>query len=286
MGTRDQVIGCVDGSEFAGAVCDCAAWASTRLSAPLTLLHAIEYRHGQAPVDMTGSIGFGSQESLLEALAAHDHHAGKLAMERGRHLLETARERVQAAGAPPPTLRQVHGSLVEQVEDVEAAARLLVIGRRGEGAHAAPHHLGSSLERIIRALHCPILVVPAAFQPPASFMLAFDNSASTRKGVEVLMRGPLFTGMRCHLVTAAEAGSELDLAHQGARRQLQSAGFDVRGGVYQGDAETVLTAYLQDHGIELLVMGAYGHTRIRQLLVGSTTTSMIRGVTTPLLLLR
>ena len=38
--------------------------------------------------------------------------------------------------------------------------------------------------------------------------------------------------------------------------------------------------------IGLLVMGAYGHSRIRQFLVGSTTTSMIRSTTTPLLLLR
>jgi nucleotide-binding universal stress UspA family protein len=34
------------------------------------------------------------------------------------------------------------------------------------------------------------------------------------------------------------------------------------------------------------VMGAYGHSRIRQLLVGSTTTSMLRTTTSPLLLLR
>jgi nucleotide-binding universal stress UspA family protein len=33
-------------------------------------------------------------------------------------------------------------------------------------------------------------------------------------------------------------------------------------------------------------MGAYGHSRIRQLLIGSTTTAMIRHSTVPLLLLR
>lgn len=33
-------------------------------------------------------------------------------------------------------------------------------------------------------------------------------------------------------------------------------------------------------------MGAYGHSRIRQFLVGSTTTSMLRSTTSPLLLLR
>jgi len=38
--------------------------------------------------------------------------------------------------------------------------------------------------------------------------------------------------------------------------------------------------------IDLLVMGVYGHSRIRQFLVGSTTTQMLRTTTSPLLLLR
>ena len=33
-------------------------------------------------------------------------------------------------------------------------------------------------------------------------------------------------------------------------------------------------------------MGAYGHSRIRQWLIGSTTTNMIRHATVPLLVLR
>jgi nucleotide-binding universal stress UspA family protein len=41
----------------------------------------------------------------------------------------------------------------------------------------------------------------------------------------------------------------------------------------------------QDH-INLLVMGAYGHSSIRQLIVGSTTSEMIRTVKIPVLLFR
>jgi nucleotide-binding universal stress UspA family protein len=35
-----------------------------------------------------------------------------------------------------------------------------------------------------------------------------------------------------------------------------------------------------------MIMGAYGHSRIRHLLIGSTTTAMLRRSTIPLLLLR
>jgi nucleotide-binding universal stress UspA family protein len=35
-----------------------------------------------------------------------------------------------------------------------------------------------------------------------------------------------------------------------------------------------------------MIMGAYGHSRIRHLLIGSTTTAMLRKSAVPLLLLR
>jgi len=36
-----HVMACIDGSPQAAAVCDCSAWASKRLDAPLTLLHVL-----------------------------------------------------------------------------------------------------------------------------------------------------------------------------------------------------------------------------------------------------
>ncbi|CAD5379127.1 hypothetical protein OF001_U400018 [Pseudomonas sp. OF001] len=37
-----HVMACIDGSPSAAAVCDYAAWASQRLTAPLTFLHVID----------------------------------------------------------------------------------------------------------------------------------------------------------------------------------------------------------------------------------------------------
>ncbi|TZG31610.1 universal stress protein, partial [Halomonas eurihalina] len=47
-----------------------------------------------------------------------------------------------------------------------------------------------------------------------------------------------------------------------------------------------LHAYQEEQNIDLLVMGAYGHSRIRHLLVGSTTTVMLQRAEVPVLLLR
>lgn len=117
-------------------------------------------------------------------------------------------------------------------------------------------------------------------------MLAFDGGATTRKGVEMLAASPLLKGLPIHLVMVGPVNDEASAQLDWAQKVLINAGFTVRAETRSGEIERTLHAYQKEHGIDLLVMGAYGHSRIRQFLVGSTTTSMLRTTTSPLLLLR
>jgi len=282
----NQIMACIDGSAQAAAVCDCAAWASRQLDAPLTLLHVLDQQQYPAAGNLSGIIGLGSREYLLEELAALDEKRSKLALEEGRMMLDSARQRVITAGIAQPEVRQRHGDLVETLRDLEADIRLLVIGKQGEDSSNDLQLIGSQLESVIRTLHRPILVTPASFSVPTSVMLAFDGSDTSRKGVEMLASSPLFKGIPIHLVMVGDDNGEHRALLDSARDALVSAGFAVHVSVRSGEVEPALHAYQAEHQIGLLVMGAYGHSRIRQFLVGSTTTRMIRSTTTPLLLLR
>jgi nucleotide-binding universal stress UspA family protein len=282
----NQVLACIDGSPQASAVCDYAAWASLQLDAPLTLLHVLDHQQYPAAGNLSGIIGLGSREYLLEELAALDEKRSKLALEEGRMMLDAAKQRALTAGVAQPELRQRHGDLVETLRDLESDTRLLVIGKQGEDSGNDFQLIGSQLESVIRTMHRPILVTPANFSVPTSVMLAFDGSATTRKGVEMLASSPLFKGIPIHLVMVGADTSDSRVPLESARGALTAAGFEVHIAIRAGEVEPTLHAYQAEHGIDLLVMGAYGHSRIRQFLLGSTTTSMIRSTTTPLLLLR
>ncbi len=52
------------------------------------------------------------------------------------------------------------------------------------------------------------------------------------------------------------------------------------------DADELIAAKIKDSSCDLLVMGAYGHSRIRRLILGSTTTELIRTCQVPVLLFR
>ena len=281
-----QVLACIDGSPQAAAVCDCAAWASRQLKAPLTLLHVLDQQRYPLSGDLSGIIGLGSREFLLQELASLDEKRSKLALEEGRMMLDSARQRVITAGVAQPEVRQRHGDLVESLRELEPETRLLVIGKQGEDSGTDLQLIGSQLESVIRTMHRPILVTPACFSVPTSVMLAFDGSATSRKGVEMLASSPLFNGIPIHLVMVGEDTADNRAPLEAARDELSAGGFEVHVAIRAGEVEPTLHAYQAEHGIGLLVMGAYGHSRIRQFLVGSTTTNMIRTTTTPLLLLR
>jgi len=80
----------------------------------------------------------------------------------------------------------------------------------------------------------------------------------------------------------AEAGAQL----AEARQTLEAAGFEAPAAILPGEAEKVLSTYQKENAIDLMIMGAYGHSRIRQLLIGSTTTAMLRKSNISMLLLR
>ncbi|MDL4861542.1 universal stress protein [Halomonas elongata] len=282
----EQVMAAIDGSPVSEGVCDYAAWASLALDAPLTFLHVVDNHPQTAEADLSGNIGLGAREHLLEELSHLDEQRAKIAQERGRLMLQAAKERAVEDGVAEPATRQRNGTLVETLDELEEEIRLLVIGKRGETAHQAREHLGSNLERVVRGLHRPILMVPETFKRPERVMIAFDGSKTTRKGVEMLAQSPLFQGIPVHVViVGAETGdnrSQLDWA----LKTLRDAGHEAEGAIRAGEVEPTLHAYQEEQNIDLLVMGAYGHSRIRHLLVGSTTTVMLQRAEVPVLLLR
>lgn len=282
-----KVLACLDTSVYTDSVVDHAAWAAQRLSAPLQFLHVLDRKPQVAQMaDYSGNIGVHAQTELLSELVELDEKRSKLAAQQGRQLLAHARTRAQAAGVTEPDAVQRHGAFVETITEDEDGVRLFVLGKRGEHADFDKGHLGANLERAVRSVHRPLLVASRAFRPLQRFAIAFDGSPTTRKCVEMVVKSPLLQGLPCELISAGNATFELREAQNWAKRQLEQAGFAVEARIIAGDPEAVITEHVASHNVDLLVMGAYGHSRIRQLIVGSTTTAMIRGCQIPVLLLR
>lgn len=281
-----HVLAAIDPSQYTNSVTGYAAWAAVRMGAPLELLHAIERSQTPPGTDLSGNLSLGDQERLLAEMAALDAQRGKLSQQHGRLLLEQAAAHAKQTHDIDAEQHQRHGSLVDALLEAEPDVRLFVLGKRGEHADFDSGHLGSQLERVVRAVHRPVLVAARAYRPINRFMIAFDGSATTRKCVEMVAASPLLRELECHVLMVGEASPNHDVDLDWARVQLTSAGYAPQMHRVAGTADAVIAQQVAAFDIDLLVMGAYGHSKIRQMIVGSTTTQVLRSCHIPVLLLR
>jgi nucleotide-binding universal stress UspA family protein len=282
-----KIIACIDGSAYADHVCHLSAWAHERTGLAISLLHVVAPHSEVVKADMTGQIGLGAKANLMEELTKLDEEHGKLELRKGQLMLEHAKEELAANGITQPEVLHRCGSLVETITELEAQAELIVMGKRGEHHQNAPDHLGSNLERVARAIHKPLLVATPNAKPVQKYLIAYDGSPSANKAVEFAANNPLLKGLECHLLKVGEASPEAKEMLMQAENTLKSAGVTVHSSFKQGKpVDAMVAEYVSAHAIDLLVIGAYGHSKIRSLILGSTTTALIRKSDVPVLLFR
>lgn len=280
-----KLIALVDGSIYSKSVCENAAWIANRTGAPVELLHVLG-RQQTTSSDLSGTIALGARSALLKELSALDEQRARLAQKQGRAIVEDAEAIIRAAGVEMITARLRHGDLLEEVAASEPDSRGIVIGKRGEGADLAKLHLGSNLERIVRSATKPVFVAARTYRPINKMIIAYDGGPSATRAVAHIAHSPLFTGLDTLLVNVGHENPELRRQLEQAQALLIEGGHHASIEITPGQPEKVLTDIVERDGIDLLAMGAYGHSRIRAMIIGSTTTEMIRSCKIPVVLFR
>lgn len=279
-----KLVALVDGSEYSRSVCEHAAWLSTRTGRSVELLHVIGRRHA-ATGDFSGAIALGARTALLEELSELDARMARLAQTRGRAILEDAEAILQGQGVEVSSRLRI-GDLLDEVQEAAADADMVVIGKRGEAADFAKGHLGSNLERVARAADRPVFVASRAFKPIRKVIVAFDGGAAALKAVDHMSRSPTAVGLTFRLVTAGADTPEARRALDGAAAILAGAGLAVETAIVGGPPAKAVAEAAETWGADMMVMGAYGHSRIRSMIIGSVTEELLRGCRLPVFLFR
>jgi len=284
--TTNTLIALVDGSAYSESVCHHAAWVAGKNGWKVKIYHVMGRRDPVEKQDLSGAIRLGARTRLLEQLSELDSQRAKLAHEHGRAILDDARRLIAGDGDIEVETRLRQGDLVETVTAKEETGEMIVIGKRGEAAGLAMEHLGSNLERIVRASHKPVLIANRAFKPVEKVLVAFDGGTSALKAVDHIARSPLFAGLKVSLVFAGKDSPEIRRSLDDAAATLKAGGFEADTIIRDGEPEKVLAQMTRKEEHELLVMGAYGHSRVRAFIIGSTTTEMIRSCRVPIVIMR
>jgi nucleotide-binding universal stress UspA family protein len=281
------VLACVDGSRYTTAVCEYAARTANRLGVGVRVLHVLD--RTVPPVGTEAVHLTDLPEVVPSEFDQSDDPRFRLALHQANTLLAQSVERVQIMGVSQVESSLVFGELTDQLAEFEANADVVVIGKRGEWEGQSALHLGSNLERVVRASQRPTLIVPPHLRPLRRFVIAYDGRASSEKAIDFLINNTLLIEAECHLLMVTIGDSNRRDQFPIAAERLRAAGYQVveRLQIMEpGRHDEAIIAAVEKSNVDLLVMGAYGHSRIRNLIIGSTTTALLRGCTVPILVVR
>jgi nucleotide-binding universal stress UspA family protein len=137
----------------------------------------------------------------------------------------------------------------------------------------------------------PVLVLPgtdAPSQTPARVVVAWNESAealtAVRRAMPLLLAADLVNILiidpRRHDATAADPGVELSkmLTRHGARVELSIIARTLPR------ISDMIERHVQDQNADLLVMGAYGHSRFREAILGGATRNLLEQASVPVLM--
>ncbi len=212
---------------------------------------------------------------------------------RGDEVLAAFARRAAAASVPAAVLR---GSglpghaLVERARSADLVC-LGKLGRAHEGEAAEGQAVGSTVRLVGAQAVRPVLVAPRAFRPIKRILVAYDGSnhacRALRAAIELVQArtGPEPPIYSVASVVDGDAGAAQALA-AAAVTYLKAHGV-VEPAVLPREgrpAERVILDVAEEIGADLIVAGAFGEHRFRELFLGSTVLELLRTTRLPVLI--
>lgn len=275
------VLACIDGSTYLESVCQHAHWAAQQCDTSLTLLHvqASEY----APdIDLSGTLELDASATLLAQLSQIDEARSKVDRTKGQLIIAHA-TRILADATLPMTALHRSGALVDTLTEQEATTQMIVIGKRGEQAQHAVTHLGSNLERVVRAVTIPVLATTPVFRDVRRIAIAYDGELSAHKALDFVINHPRLHTCDIHLVMV-DADARQRQAGATALARLTDRQIIAQLHHVSGRPAESITSFVDNHDVQLVLMGAYSHSPLRTLFIGSTTTAILTNCSASVLL--
>lgn len=171
-------------------------------------------------------------------------------------------------------------TIVENADLVD----LIIMGRGGEHSQWLEGLVGSTTEAVIRRAAQPVLVTGIDRPGETRFLTAYDGSHHARRALKAAVAIATEWRMPFHLLTMGDSSG--DALIEEARAYLQAYPVEVEYVLRAGVPGEGIVRYAHECEADLLVMGAYGHSKVRELVLGSTTAYAINHAPCPVFLAR
>ncbi len=273
-----RILVTTDGSEASALGVRCAVALAQKRGASLLALHVVDVKLLEGPFlrDLSASLG----------AAPYVNYQGSIALlleERGKVALQYVADLCERSKVPCEICMQT-GIVPRIIVEKGELADVIMMGRAGEHHEFLEGLIGSTTEAVVRRASVPVLVTGCDTLEADHFVLAYDGSTHARKALKVgaaLANNP---DCKMHVLAVGEKSAPACLAQ--AQEYLQSHEVNVEYVQRDNEPGEAIVDYARECGAGLIVMGAYGHSKLRELVLGSTTSHTIKHSHCPELLVR
>ncbi|HLW27229.1 MAG TPA: universal stress protein [Kiloniellales bacterium] len=281
-----SILALVDGDEGSAAVIEAAFSFAAQHAAYLEVLHVQPDPRDGIPLIADGMTG-----AMVTQVMSEIRERGEAQAQEARRLFEEGCRKVDLpandAEGHAPGRGRAAWRLVQGRAEVELAERgllfdLLIV------AQPRPEKQGlstSGLEAGLFDVGGPLLVVPREFSGPVghNVLVAWNGRREAARAITaalpMLQRAKQVTVVS--IEETARAADPGQAAHRLALHHIQAEAHRIAGDLPAGEA---LLKEARERQADLIVMGAYGHSRLRQFVVGGVTRRLLAETPVPLLM--
>ncbi|MFQ5675102.1 MAG: universal stress protein, partial [bacterium] len=179
---------------------------------------------------------------------------------------------------------KIQGPPADIILEKSPLVDLLVMGARGEFAKWKSNTLGATVDVIARQWNKPIFITPKKFREMSKILFAYDGSERSNKGLQ--LAGLLATELGIPIVILTVHDREVIRKKLLKEASIYLEPYEVPTELVgvSGNPEREICTIAEEKHCNLIIMGAFGHSRIRERILGSTTEQIIRNTNMPILL--
>ncbi len=176
------------------------------------------------------------------------------------------------------------GNPAEEIIEEAKTSDLIIIGIKTHFHLEHPDVEGDTLKDLLKETVAPVMAVTEKPNLPTKLLIAYDGSTQAAKAMReyIHISHMLPFAKKAYLLNVTDNIEEGTNLLKKAQSYLELYGIDVERIIKSGDPADVIYQTAKELGDVLIIMGAYGHSGLKELFFGSTAEKIIEDGSFPI----
>lgn len=183
-------------------------------------------------------------------------------------------------------LERVEGNVDEEILSRDDEFDLLIMGKSMQPEDEGYGVLGDHCRNIIHKANTPVLLVTHSYLVGSNLMACYDGSEPADNALNIAVETAKGMDVPLNVLTTWWNQKTAERINKKAIDRIKDRGVELVPLVHHMNTVGTILAEVDHLDINFLFMGAYGESKLKDLLLGGTTDQVIRGTGCPILMYR